>query len=324
VDEIPRPVRVLGVRDLLHLEGSCDERLAAIAGLQRGRVARWQLREAGISDRVIHRMLRRAQLHRLHAGVYAVGHTGAIALGRETAALLTCRGDGFLSHGTAASLWRIALPRPGAEPVDVTRAGGLMGRRAGVSFHRSIELTGADTAIHRSLPVTAPARTLVDCGSVFGERELERALDEALVLRIVRLDELRSAVGRLGAGRQTARLRELIRQRRLSSVTRSQAEEKLLGLIRASGLPEPECNARLHGFTVDFLWREVGVAVEVDGFRFHSTRSAFERDRRKSSVLSAHDIDLVRVTWEQMTREALSLISGIAQTLARREVRRVA
>jgi very-short-patch-repair endonuclease len=69
--------------------------------------------------------------------------------------------------------------------------------------------------------------------------------------------------------------------------TRSEAEAKPLALIRKARLPTPEVNARIGGYEVDFLWREQGLVVEVDGFAYHSTRRAFERDRRKDAEVHA-------------------------------------
>ena len=103
----------------------------------------------------------------------------------------------------------------------------------------------------------------------------------------------------------------------MTTLTRSEAEERFLALIRQAGLPAPHINARLHGYEVDFYWPGERVVVEIDGFRWHGSRAAFERDRRKGAVLTAAGIMLIRATWEQIDGQPLSLVAVVAQTLAR-------
>jgi very-short-patch-repair endonuclease len=99
------------------------------------------------------------------------------------------------------------------------------------------------------------------------------------------------------------------------ALTRSEAERRLLELIRAARLPEPEVNARIHGLEVDFLWRERNLVVEVDGYAFHSSRAAFERDRRRDAELATAGISVVRVTWRQITGEREAVAAMLARAL---------
>src|SRR2546423_4231460 len=122
-------VKVLGMRSLLSVSGTRDQRIAAIAQTQRGRVSRRQLLAAGITDSQMHRMLRIGWLHRLHYGVYAVGHLAPIELGRETAALLACNEGAVLSHRSAGQIWRLVAIADHA-PVDVTVLGTVQHRQS--------------------------------------------------------------------------------------------------------------------------------------------------------------------------------------------------
>jgi very-short-patch-repair endonuclease len=97
----------------------------------------------------------------------------------------------------------------------------------------------------------------------------------------------------------------------------SQAEERFLELIRDAGLPQPEVNVELQGFTVDFFWRSERVVVEIDGYQYHSSRSAFERDRRKELVLDRAGLRVLRFTWSQMREEPLAVIASTVSALAR-------
>ena len=103
--------------------------------------------------------------------------------------------------------------------------------------------------------MTSPARTLRDIAGTVTMRELERAVDEALVRRIVRLQQLRAAVAGDKGRRGGPILAALLEHRGNTTITRSQAEERMLEIIRAAGFPPPETNARINGYEVDFLWR---------------------------------------------------------------------
>jgi very-short-patch-repair endonuclease len=101
------------------------------------------------------------------------------------------------------------------------------------------------------------------------------------------------------------------------ALTRSEAEERMLALIRRAELPIPELNVRIGRYEVDFLWREQKLVVEVDGFRFHSSRSAFERDRLRDAELAAQGFHVLRVTWRQIVDTPEALVARIAMALAR-------
>ena len=100
------------------------------------------------------------------------------------------------------------------------------------------------------------------------------------------------------------------------ALTRSEAEERLLTLIRSAELPAPETNIRIGRHEVDLVWRDQRLIVEVDGFRFHSSRSAFERDRRRDAELGTLGFRVMRVTWRQIVDEPQALIARLATALA--------
>jgi very-short-patch-repair endonuclease len=311
-------VPVLGLRHVFPVDGPRDRRIAEIAGLQRGFVSRWQLLAAGIQSGAIDRMLANGRLLPAHRGVYSVGHSTAQPLGRETAALLAVGQQAVLSHQSAAFAWGVVPARPADDPVDVLVPASHVRRRLGIVAHRTTRLERAEVRVCQGLPVTSPARTFVDIAGIVTLRELERAVDEALVRKIVRLPQLRDAVARDTGRRGGPLLNALLEHRAHPTVTRSQAEERMLELIRRADLPPPEPNARLNGYEVDFLWRPQRVIVEVDGYAYHSTRSSYERDRAKSAALAAAGFVVVRVTWLQMEHEPLVVVVNLAQTLARR------
>jgi very-short-patch-repair endonuclease len=111
-------------------------------------------------------------------------------------------------------------------------------------------------------------------------------------------------------------LRALLTRERGPALTRSEAEERLLALVRQAGLPAPECNVRIAGHEVDFLWRASRLIVEVDGYAFHGSRDAFERDRRRDAELQAVGLTVVRLTWRRLVHEPEAVVALLARRIA--------
>ncbi|MGH3266985.1 MAG: endonuclease domain-containing protein [Trebonia sp.] len=184
-----------------------------------------------------------------------------------------------------------------------------------VHLHRTRILTAADLRIRFGLPVTSPSRTLLEIAPQLPERRLELALDRCLVDRLLSPSELTELLARAGGHPGRGPLTALLESHRDPAITRSEAEERVLELIRGAQLPAPAVNVRLLGYEVDFLWRAERLVLEVDGFRFHSTRRAFEHDRRKDQTLRAAGFYSTRVTWRQLQSEPLALAARLAQAL---------
>ena len=166
-------------------QSDTDREIAAIAGRQYGVIARWQLLALGLSAPSIKRRVRAGRLHLLHRGVYAVGHTVLRIEGRWMAATLATAG--VLSHASAAAAWDL---RPlGAGAIHVTVRGSAR-RAAGLRVHRSRTLGPHDTTTHRGIPITTPARTIIDLATTLRGRPLEQALDRAEHQRLLDFSEL--------------------------------------------------------------------------------------------------------------------------------------
>jgi very-short-patch-repair endonuclease len=288
-----------------------DERIARLAARQRGVVTRAQLRAAGLSDPAIRHRHETGRLHRFTAGTYLVGHTAAAALAHETAALLGCGPDALLSHQSAAALWGIEERAP-AVHVTVPRSG--PSRPPGVQVHRVRALAATERRRRAGLPVTSPARTLLDLAGVLDAERLDSALERARAARLVTPAEVLAAIERTPRRRGSGTLRRLLEDR--PGLTRSRAERILVGLVRRGGLPRPRTNARIAGFEVDVLWPAERVVVEFDGFGFHANRAAFENDRRRDAELQARGYRVLRVTWRRLLDEPEAVLVTIARTLA--------
>jgi very-short-patch-repair endonuclease len=220
--------------------------------------------------------------------VYAVRHRGLGRHARDLAAVLTCGDDAVLSHQSAAGLWGLRPPWGGL--VRVLTPGDR--RRPGVVVHRARRLLPRDVTVPDRIPVTTPARTLLDLSGVLGPAHLERAVNEAEVLRLTSRGEIAALLyhspGRGGA------LSALLR-RDADAPTRSHLEDRFLAFLTGQNLPAPLVNQRIHGYEVDFHWPEANPVVELDGFAFHSTRTPFERDRARDAALQAAGQRVVRV-----------------------------
>jgi very-short-patch-repair endonuclease len=287
-----------------------DRRIVARAAGSEGIVTTAVLLGAGLSHGEIVTRVRHGWLVRRHHGVYLVGAVAG-PLAEEMAAVQAIGEDSGLSYGAAGALWRVRSRVDG--PIDVSVAGRHARSRPGIRVHnvRTLERT-----VHRGIPVTTPARTLLDLAATTSFEDLARAVEQARVLRLVTDASLREIVERNPHRPGTcALLRTLAREPRL---TRSQAEAVLLELVRRAGLPLPATNVRVRGHEVDALWREDRLIVEVDGFDPHGTRMAFERDRRRDAELVAAGYRVIRITWRQLTDEPEAVVARLAGALARR------
>jgi putative AbiEi antitoxin of type IV toxin-antitoxin system len=294
-----------------------DRVIADLAERQHGVVARWQLLRCGIGSGAVKGRVGNGRLHRLHPGVYAVGHPIQTWEGRWMAAALAGGRGAVLSHRSAASLWRLMPTALG--PVDIavprsTRSTGLVCRH---TRHLPVD----EKTIRHRIPVTTVSRTLFDLAAVLRPSALERALREAEVLRLPFRPPLPELLSRYPGARGTRPLREcLIRLGRLGvGVTRSKLEDRFLAFLSKHRLPLPETNViveiRRRRIEADCLWREQRVIAELDGHEAHGTRAAFEGDRERDRSLQAAGWRAIRVTWRQVEAGDVGLIADLRELL---------
>lgn len=299
-----------------------EERIAALAARQHGVVTRGQLIEAGLSPWAVAHRLRSGRLRRLHGGVYLVGPLMP-AHAREMAAVLASGPDAVVSHFSAASFRGIwmermdAAEKSDAAPVHVAVVGANRGNRPGIRVHRVVRLDRDEWTIEDGIPVTTPERTLADLAGMVGSRELEGMLAKAEREGLVGRESLAALPARYRGRPGMPALRAILNHQDGPALTRSEAEERFLVLLRQAGLPSPETNVRIGPYEIDFFWRAEHIAVEVDGFRHHSLRPRFEGDRRKDAWLVAQGIQVVRLSWRQITQRAMATVVQVGQTLAR-------
>jgi very-short-patch-repair endonuclease len=273
-----------------------------VAASQDGVIGTAQLLAAGLTEDAIAHGVATGLLTRVHRGAYRFGPVVG-EFWEEWAACLACGPRAVLSHATAPAIYGVRA-RPAV--VHVTRPS-ASGRHRGVLIHRG---DVPDVRIVRGLPVTSPQRTIQDLAASLGLRELARLVEDMEVQGLI--GELAVAPHRPGA----PKLRALLRGREEPRLTRSEAERRLLGLVRRARLPAPQANVRLGRYEVDLLWAAERLVVEVDGFTYHGPRPAFERDRRRDAELQVRGYRVLRITWRQLVGEPEAVVALIAAALS--------
>jgi very-short-patch-repair endonuclease len=285
-----------------------------LACRQKGVVTREQLLRAGVAPEVVDYAVAEGRLVVLYRGVYQAGPV-LEPWGRELAAVLACRHGALLSHRSAAVSWGLLLPPPDGR-VEVTISGALRGRYPGIHVHRArLPLSRMDRTVRHGLPVTSPARTLLDLAATASDDELQRALDVALQERILTVRAVQGLLARSRGRRGAARLAALLPVAAEERVTRSHMERVFLQLLRRYGLPAPATNVGIRGFVVDCYWKEAGLVVELDGYRVHGTRPAFEADRRRNAALLAAGLRVLRLSWRQLDQLTEPTMVQVGQAL---------
>lgn len=286
-------------------------RIAEIAGKQHGVVTIDQLHRCGLGRRAIEHRAAGGLLHRVHRGVYAVGHTALPPEARWMAAVLALGGGprqggavlehwgAAVSHRSALELWN--LVPVGQAPADVIVAGyGGRARREGIRVHRSLSLGPGDVTLHHGIPVTTPKRTIADLREAISNRrrgavadyELRKAIRQANVLG-------------LPIGPKDARVR-----------TRSDLESDFLRLCHRHRLPRPEVNVRIGPYLVDFLWRGKRFVVETDSYVYHRGEVAFQEDHARDLELMRRGFEVLRISELQLDDEPVQVAAVLAARLA--------
>jgi very-short-patch-repair endonuclease len=287
-----------------------DAVVAQVARDQHGVVSRRQLRALGLSDDAIDRRVAAGRLHRLHRGVYAVGHTRLTGKGGWMAAVLACGDDAALFAASAAALWGIR--RSDATMIDVVvPTGAGRARRPRIRVHRLRTLLRGELTTEDGIRVTTPARTILDLAATLTTDALHRVLDRTEILELTdypALDAMaRAHPGHHGAGP----LRAAIASYRAGTMTRSDLEQLFLAICRRHGLPQPAVNHPVSGKEVDMLFADQRLIVEIDSWRYHKTRRAFDADRARDALHLRGGYRTVRFTDRQLESDH----QGVAATL---------
>jgi hypothetical protein len=229
-------------------------------------------------------------------------------------------GDGaVLSHRSAAALWGFVGAAGTRHDVTTTRS---HKGPDGVRLHRTRRLAAWEVTTRERIPVSTPARTLLDLSEAVTPRILVRALEECERRDLLDVRAIERVIEANPGRRGFKALREALHDNVLgATLTRSGLEEAFLALVADLGLPAPLVNVRVGAYEVDFLWREHGFAVETDHHRYHRTRAEFERDRAKDLDLRAAGLAVARFSDRQVARRDARVERALRAGLRRRSRR---
>lgn len=290
---------------------SHERQLTQLATRQHGVVARDQLLNLGLGRGAIDARVRSGRLHVIHRGVYMVSRTRIGQRGHWLAAVLAYGDEALLSHGSAAALW--GLMRGSGSVTDVTSWRGRPGRR-GIRLHRS-QVKPSERARRDGIPVTCPARTLLDVAEVVDSDRFARVFEEADRLGLLEMRVLEELCEAAEGRRGVTACRQMIAAATAPVTTRSTLEDRFARFCRERRLPAPTLNVVVLGFEVDALWPERRLIVELDGFAYHRHRGAFERDRARDATLQAAGYRVLRLTHRRITTEAETIVAELSRLL---------
>jgi hypothetical protein len=279
-----------------------------MASRAHGVVTRAELLSAGISAKEVRQRLGTGTLIAVFRGVYRVGHTAPSVEAWYLAAVLACGPGAVLSGRAAGYLWGLLRgPPPGPEVTAPTdrHVKGVKTRRA--------RRANREATIWRGIPITTPARTLVDLAAAVGAPRLARACHEAGVRHDTTPKQVEAVLVRYpnspGAGKLRAAMHGDVK------VTLSTLEDAFLARLREEGLPLPVTNRPAGGRRVDCRWPELKLTVELDSYRYHHSRHSWEQDRRREREAYARGDGFRRYTYADVTEEPRLMLSELRALL---------
>jgi very-short-patch-repair endonuclease/predicted transcriptional regulator of viral defense system len=284
-------------------------RVARTAGRQHGCIRTDQLAACGLDHAAIARRVAKGHLHRVHYGVYAVGHAALTLDARFMAAVLAGGPRAVLSHWAACALAGL-IRSDDRRPIDVTVP--TSRARPGIRFHRARALDPRDTTRIRGIPTTTPARAILEIAPRLTDTRLKRLVRQAQAEKLANTRRFAATIARANGHRATTRLAALIEKG--PAPTRSSHEDIVLDLILNAGFEHPHVNQQLPGSTYvpDLRWPAQRLILEVDS-PWHDGRLAQELDATRQADLEAAGERVLRTTLQQATTNPSQLLARIHQ-----------
>lgn len=268
-------------------------------------VTRQELPRAGVSPEAIKHRARTGALLPEYRGVYRVGHRAPSIEARYLAAVRACGDRALLSGHAAGHLF--ALLRGAAPTPEVTAPTDR--RVPGVRTRRSYGLVAQDATKWRGVPVTTVARTLVDLAGPLDVEELARACHEAGVRYRTTPSQVGAVLARRPRSAGAAKLREVMLGE--VRVTLSVLEKRFLMRLTEAGLELPVTNRPAGRRRVDCRWPERRLTVELDSYRYHHSRHAWEQDRLREREARARGDELRRYTYNDVFEAPRAMLAEL-------------
>jgi very-short-patch-repair endonuclease len=289
-----------------------------LAAAQWGVVHAAQAIELGLSSHSIYRLTKRGEWTRVFKQVFAAGPHTLSWQQLAMAACLWAPGDAA-SHRCAAALWELDGIEPGI--VEIVR----LRKKASPGRNVIVHPTSTPFSVHRrhGIPTTSAARTLIDLAAVVDDDSLELALESGLRSRITAIPRLQRALAEEGGrGRPgSERLgRLLAHHQSMPTATESALEAKVARLLRTNGFPPAKRqfvvrDAEEFVARLDFAYPQAMVAIEADGYRWHSGRAAWSRERTRLTRLAALGWRILFVTSADANAGASEMIDALRARL---------
>lgn len=275
-----------------------DVRVARKAVQQHGRIRIDQLRECGLDEAAVRRRVVKGWLHRVHIGVYAVGHAGG-GMHADIMAAVLAGGEGAVaSHWASAALHGFVRWDERRVDVSVTGTGGRS--RPGIRFHRPRRLDQRDTTTVEGIRTTTAARALLEVAPQLGDRRLKRAVRQAQAEQATNVRQIAHVLRRANGHRATRRLASIIATG--AAPTASGDEDVVLDLVLQAGFEHPDVNPRLAvgamTYRPDLRWPAQRLILEVDS-AWHDGPLAGELDAARQADLEAAGERVLRTTAAQ-------------------------
>lgn len=301
-----RVSRLVGL--MARKSGTVDELIARIASRSHGVVTRGELLRAGVSIHELRTRLERGTLLPLHRGVYRVGHRAPSREARYIAAVKACGEGAVLGGRAAAHLWRL-IKGSAPQPEVLTPAN----RRVRGVIIRRTRRAAVGRVVRFGIPVTTVPRTLVDLASSLPEDALARACHEAGVLYRTTPKQVGAVLQRLPSACGRAKLERVLHGE--VPVALSKLESQFLKLVKEAALPPPITNRPASGRRVDCRWPGHRLTVELDSYRFHNSRHAWDQDRLREREARMRGDDFRRYTWSDVFENPALMLAELREYL---------
>jgi predicted transcriptional regulator of viral defense system len=288
--------------------------LAELAARQHGVVSTKQLEGLGYGKNSAAKAAKVGRLHRVHRGVYVVGHQSLTWHGRCMAAVLAAS-PSVASHWSAGWLWGLLQSQPGT--LHITCRQSRHAKRTFVTH--TADLTRNDLTRRDGIPVTSLARTILDLAADSRERTVRRFIRRADDDKTFDLRAMEDLLARTKGHRGQAKVRAALEIYDETPVfTRSDLEKRFYEAVTAAGLPAPSMNSFVEGHEIDAYWPDHRFGVELDIYETHGSRLSFEEDRERDDELLHAGIETTRVTGPRLAREPGAVVESVRRHLARR------
>ncbi len=287
-----------------------ETKIARLGTRAHGVVTRVELLRAGVSGRQIDRRLRIGALIPEYRGVYRAGHAAPSIEAHYMAAVKAC-GDGALLSGSAAA-YLLGLLRGPAPPPEVTTS--KLKRIEGLKTRRSCDLGPRDATVWRGVPVTGVPRTLFDLAACLPPAELARAFHLAGIRHHTKPGQVEAVLARRPNARGAGDLRRVLRGD--EPVILSELESRFRTLLSGAGISLPKTNRHAGAHFVDCRWPRARLTVELDSYRYHGSRHAWEQDRARERDARARGDEYRRYTYGDVFERPVVMLAELRGLLA--------